>query len=182
MSQQRLLIAILLVCLLLAGLLLSGPAGARGIYETPRDFLARVFDGDVPKPAVIWLTGEVKRASQAILQHKPGRLRVRYWAKGDRSAWILEEIGKTKPITVGIVIRSGAIDAIRVLEFRESRGDEVRHDFFTDQFRQARLQPDHRLDTPIDGITGATLSVQALTRLARLALYLDQQRPAHDAP
>lgn len=180
--SRPLLLAVLLVCLLLTWLLLDSPAQARGIYEQPADFLQRVFEGDVPEPAVIWLTGEVRDNARKILEHKPGRLRVRYWAAGNRSAWILEEIGKTRPITVGIVIRAGAIDTIRVLEFRESRGDEVRHDFFTDQFRQARLRPDHQLDTHIDGITGATLSVQALTRLARLALYLDQQRPAHDAP
>jgi len=30
------------------------------------------------------------------------------------------------------------------------------------------------LDKPIDGITGATLSVQALTRLAGVALFLDE--------
>ncbi|MCP4949490.1 MAG: FMN-binding protein [Aestuariibacter sp.] len=32
-----------------------------------------------------------------------------------------------------------------------------------------------KLDRQIDGITGATLSVRAVTRLARMALYLHSQ-------
>jgi hypothetical protein len=103
-------------------------------------------------------------------------LRVRYWARGARSAWILNEVGKEKPITVGIVIEAGKISRLKVLAFRESRGDEVRHDFFTRQYQDRRLQEDLQLDRAIDGITGATLSVRALNRLARLALLLDQER------
>jgi len=156
--------------------LLAPPAQARGVYQTPEEFLAEAFAGDPPKPGVIWLTGEKRKMVTRILQHKPDRLRVRYWARGTRSAWILEEIGKEKPITVGILIDTGRISRIRVLVFRESRGDEVRHPFFTRQFEQATLQPDYQLDRPIDGISGATLSVRALIKLARVALYLDRLR------
>ena len=44
-----------------------------------------------------------------------------------------------------------------------------------DQFKDATLTGDKELDKKIDGISGATLSVNALTKLARLALYLDSQ-------
>ncbi len=162
-------------------LLLPPLATAKGVYQTPEAFLAEAFDGQPPKPAVIWLTGERKKAVAEILQHRPNRLRVRYWARGNRSAWILEEIGKEKPITVGIVIDDGRISRIRVLVFRESRGDEVRHAFFTRQFTDARLRADRELDRPIDGISGATLSVRALTKLARVALYLDGLRRGHES-
>ena len=54
------------------------------------------------------------------------------------------------------------------------RGWEVRHSFFTDQFDDASLVKDARLDRTIDNISGATLSVRAVTRLARVALLLDQ--------
>ncbi len=77
-----------------------------------------------------------------------------------------------KPITTGLAVDDGAIERIRVLVYRESRGWEVRYDFFTAQFIGARLDGDARLDRRIDGISGATLSVRALTNLARLALYL----------
>jgi len=98
---------------------------------------------------------------------------VRYWSRDERTAWILEEIGKTEPITTGIVVDKGAIARISVLIYRESRGWEVRYPFFTDQFKGATLNSTHELDRNIDGISGATLSVRALTRLARVALLLD---------
>ena len=157
-------------------LCISGIAVAKGIYQTQADFLNEVFAGEVPKPSLLWLTGDIREAATKILQHKPGRLRIRYWARGARSAWVLDEIGKEQPITVGIIINDGQIEGLRVLAFRESRGDEVRHDFFTRQFQQLTLKPDLQLSNSIDGISGATLSVRALQKLARLALYLDQQR------
>ena len=92
-----------------------------------------------------------------------------------RSAWILDEIGKELPITIGVAVADGAIDNVRVLEFRESRGWEVRYPFFTDQFSNARLGSGQRLDRKIDGISGATLSVRAVTRIASIALLLHDQ-------
>jgi len=64
---------------------------------------------------------------------------------------------------------------VKVLIFRESRGDEIRHAFFTQQFKQATLQSNSQLDQTIDGISGATMSVRAFTKLARLALFLSTQ-------
>ena len=109
-------------------------------------------------------------------------LRVRYWREDRRTAWVLDEIGKDKPITTGFVIKQGRIERVRVLIFRESRGWEVRHSFFTDQFRDARLTEDRNLDRDIDGISGATLSVRAMKKLAALALYLDGELRAQDVP
>ena len=171
----------LLTLLLL--LSLGTPVQARGVYQTPDDFLAEVFGGNPPKAAVIWLRGKVKTAAADILGHNYPALRIRYWGEAKRTAWILEEIGKEKPITVGLVVEDNALKNIRVLEFRESRGWEVRHGFFTDQFNGARLTEEQKLDRSIDGISGATLSVWALKKLARLALYLHSQTPyAHDPP
>jgi Na+-translocating ferredoxin:NAD+ oxidoreductase RnfG subunit len=61
-----------------------------------------------------------------------------------------------------------------VLVFRESRGWEVRHDFFTDQFKLAKLKDENQLDKHIDNISGATLSVRAVRKLAQIALLLDK--------
>ena len=161
---------------------LSGGVAARGVYQEPAEFLEEVFAGKPPKSKVVWLTGERRKVVEAILMHKPDSLRVRYWLAGQRSAWVLEEIGKEKPITVGIVINEDHIERVKVLVFRESRGWEIRHPFFTNQFKQATLTREHRLDKTIDGISGATLSVRSLRKLATLALYLHQQVTSHDTP
>ena len=156
-------------------LLSASPLLARGTYQEPTVFLNDVFNGDVPQAKKIWLTGEIRKTATEILQHKPDRLRLSYWKKNQSSVWILNEIGKEKPITVGFVINKNKIEKVKVLIFRESRGDEIRHDFFTQQFKQARLKTDSQLDRTIDGISGATMSVRALTKLARLALFLATQ-------
>ncbi|HEX2138113.1 MAG TPA: FMN-binding protein, partial [Woeseiaceae bacterium] len=109
-----------------------------------------------------------------LLGHEYRSLRVRYWRQGDKTAWILDEIGKELPITIGVVVDGGAISEVRILEFREIRGWEVRYPFFTEQFRGAELTGSD-LSTDIDGITGATLSVGAVTRVAKAALYLHEQ-------
>ena len=50
----------------------------------------------------------------------------------------------------------------------------MRHDFFTNQFKGLTLDEQSNLSGRIDGISGATLSVNALRNLARFALYLDR--------
>lgn len=133
-------------------------------------FLAQAFPGAPPQSAMLWLTPPVKQRAAAILGHDYAGLRCKYWRQGERTAWVLDEIGKEQPITVGIVVEKGEILQLQVLAFRESRGGEVRQDFFTRQFGHTGLKPDDKLDRHIDGITGATLSVSAVSRLARLAL------------
>jgi hypothetical protein len=154
--------------------LFSTLAIAGGVYQEPDAFIAEVFAEKPPKPEVIWPDKELKTQMKEILGHDYKGLRIRYWKQGQRTAWILDEIGKDKPITTGIVINRGRIERIRVLIFRESRGWEVRHTFFTEQFDNAMLKNGTNLDRPIDNISGATLSVRAVTKLARIALLLDQ--------
>jgi hypothetical protein len=156
-------------------LLFASSIQARGTYQEPKAFLDETFKTDVPQVKVIWLTGEIGKTVTEILQHKPNRLRIRYWQKEKRSAWILDEIGKEQPITAGIVINNNQIESVKVLIFRESRGDEIRHEFFTRQFKQAALKPDTQLTSDIDGISGATMSVRALTKLSRVALFLSSK-------
>ena len=164
----------LLLMLALSGIWGSARA-AENVFLSREEFLNQAFDGEVPQPETLWLVGELQEDVTSILGHAPDYLRVRYWQKGRRTAWILDEIGKERPITTGFVIEAGRIERTTVLIFRESRGDEVHHDFFTRQFHGARLSDDGGLDRNIDGIVGATLSVNGIERLARLSLYLALQ-------
>lgn len=154
---------------------------AGGVYQLPDEFIREVYDNKPPKAEVLWLNAALKKQVADILNHKYKALRVRYWKQQQKSAWVLEEVGKDKPITTGIVVNNGKIERVKILIFRESRGWEVRHDFFTSQFKQAALNDDHSLDKTIDNISGATLSVRAVRKLAQIALLLDreiQQKPA----
>lgn len=161
------------VIVLLALLAMLPAAGyGRGVYQSGEAFLAEVFAGEKPQADVLWLTDERQAEIKKILGHPYKARRIRYWGVPGKTAWILEEVGKEEPITTGIVIRGGKIALVRILEYRESRGDEVRHGFFTDQYKGAGTKTATDLDRHIDGISGATLSVNAITRLASMALYL----------
>ncbi len=155
------------------GLCMATPASGE-IYQEPDAFIAEVFGARI-SPKVLWLTKEMKANANAILGHAPAQLRQRYWGDGHRNVWILEETGKEELITAGFVVIDGRIDHVRVLAYRESRGQEVRQPLFLKQFKNAKLARDARLDRDIDGIAGATLSVNAMERMARLALYFDQK-------
>lgn len=163
----------LLLPALIALTLLCLPARAEQ-YLTQEQFLQLAFADATPHAAQLWLDADTKKKTREILGHDYRALRVRYWQLADKTAWILDEIGKEQPITLGVVIKSSRIESLRVLAFRESRGWEIRHAFFTGQFAGSTLTPTLQLDKRIDGITGATLSVRAATNVSRLALYFHQ--------
>jgi FMN-binding domain len=147
-------------------------AAEEEIYLAPDAFLKTAFS-DLPKPAMLWITPDVKAEAGKILGHPPTKLRERYWSDGMKTAWILEEIGKEELITAGFVVDNGKIDQARVLIYRESRGMEVRYPAFLNQFQGVELSNGHQLSRRIDGISGATLSVWAMSKMARQALYYD---------
>ena len=158
----------------LAVLALGAAAAVHGeVYQDPGAFVAEMF-GSTPAPKVLWLTREIQAQAASILGHPPAQLRQRYWSDAHKSVWILEETGKEELITAGFVVMNGRIDHVRVLVYRESRGQEVRQGSFLKQFKDAKLAQENRLDRDIDGIVGATLSVGAMERMARLALFFDR--------
>lgn len=154
----------------------SGAADALpyGRYLGTDEFLDLAFGGNSPDLHTLWMTREIRAPLERMLGHPFNSLRVRYWQHDHKTAWIIDEVGKELPITIGVVIDNDAIELVRILEFRETRGWEVRYPFFTDQFRGVSLTDTGELDARIDGITGATLSVHAATHVAEAALYLHE--------
>lgn len=156
-------------------MLLAGAVhGQRGSFMSAREFQALAFPDNQAAAKFLWLNGEQKQQAARILRHDFNSLRVRYWRNGDRTAWILDEVGKEQPITMGAVVEDGRIAQFAVLEFRESRGGEIRYPFFTRQFHGLSLSG-KTLSGSVDGITGATLSVRAARKIAKLALFFHQQ-------
>lgn len=149
----------------------------KGQFMSLDTFKKAYFSADT-QWQTMWVDQSLRVEIEKILQHPFNGLRIRYWQQEQRSGWIFEEVGKELPITAGVVIEDDTIEKLAVLEYRESRGGEVRYPFFTDQFDQASIVSDavdYRMDKDIDGITGATLSVRALKRVALLALFCHQQ-------
>lgn len=138
-------------------------------------FLGSVFGDAAPSVDSVWLVGDTGELAKGILGHTPPSLRLRYWRDGQTTAWVIDEIGKERPITIGVAINRGRIERVRILAYRESRGWEVKHGFFTDQFVGIGRSDDGGLDGRIDGIAGATLSVRAVRKVSELALALHQR-------
>lgn len=153
--------------------LLACAHGEERVYKKPSDFIKSAFSGKIPATSVLNLSGNVKSRAKKIMAHNYKESRVRYWKQGSRSVWILEEIGKTQPITTGFLIENGRIRSVEILIYRESHGWEVSKPFFTKQFSNASLKSGDKLSTGIQNVAGATLSVRAVTKLSRLALYFD---------
>lgn len=161
--------------ILLISLASANALASEDVYQSPDSFLSETFGGAVPAPKVFNVSGETKERMSKIMGSHYKLPSVQYWEKDGRTAWILEEIGKFEPITTGFVVGSdGTLERVKVLIYRESHGWEVKHEFFTRQFEGAGLKREKKLDQSIDGISGATLSVDALKRLGALALTLHQ--------
>jgi hypothetical protein len=165
----------ILTLLLLGALLVHSLSWAKGVYQSPEDFINEIFSSNPPEAERVIVKGELSKELKSILGHRYSKIRIPYWRDGNRTVWILEKIGKELPITAGFVISDNQVERFKVLIFRESRGWEIRNDFFTEQFDGAHLTQKNKLNQPIDNITGATMSVNAMKKLSRMALYLHKQ-------
>jgi len=165
--------------LALALLLLTGAARAEQ-YDllSERDFLAAAFADARPQAGKLRISAAMAAELAAVFRHRFREDKVRYWRHGARTAWRLEEIGKEKPISIGVVVENARLVSVAVLVYREGHGMDVAEAAFTQQFAGAALtargDDANLLDRDIDNITGATLSVRAMTRTARAALLLDR--------
>ena len=176
MNSKRLLL-FFAGCSLVLVFASTNPVWAQGTYLTKDEFLKQSL-GTSYHGHKLWLSKPIMQQLKNIFGHKYPGLRIRYWSNNNnanQTAWILNEIGKVKPITFGVVVNNRKIESIYVLVFRESRGWEIKQTFFTDQFLGASLNNRLRLNQHIDSISGATLSVIAMKKVARAALYLSQQ-------
>ena len=162
--------ALLLVGTALLTSLSSPMVMGKGVYQSGPDFIAEVFEQQA-SAKVLWLTNDIRQQAKYILGRPVSGLRIRYHQHGSKTAWILEEIGKEMPITIGVVVEANKIAQVKILAYRESRGGEVRYPAYTRQYLGAALKDNYKLDQSIDGITGATLSVWAVNKVAALALY-----------
>ncbi|WP_028006504.1 FMN-binding protein [Solimonas flava] len=174
-DRRRLLQA--LAALPLLGLA-SRKAEAIDIYktfQTPDAFIAEAFaPGTPPPPTVLDLDAAKQAQIGAVFGRPYPQARLRYWKADGRSAWIFDDIGKEGyvPTTCGFVVAGGAIEHARVLIYRESRGEQIAQPSFLQQLIGARAAGGG-IDKKVDNISGATLSVKMMQRMARTALVFD---------
>lgn len=149
------------------------------LFQAPDAFLSEVFNGAVPAPQVLSLDAAAQSRISAVFGRPFPQSRVRYWTQDGRTAWIFDDLGKKgyQPTTSGFVVRDGGqVDVARVLIYKESRGEQIGDAPFLAQLAGAKANGTG-LDVAVDNISGATLSVQMMVRMARTAIELNALVP-----
>ncbi|RMG69097.1 MAG: FMN-binding protein [Calditrichaeota bacterium] len=156
------------------------PAQPTFVYLTPDEALQEAF----PKAArfrvdTLRLSLEQRRAlAKKLRQPELDSLfivHLAYNAEGHflGYATIMNEVGKYEPITfvVGVDPRF-RVKKVAVMVYRESRGGQVRQPRFLYQFRNKSARDPLQPGRDIINISGATLSVRAISRGVKKALHI----------
>lgn len=84
---------------------------------------------------------------------------------------VLDEMGKIKPITFLIAIDTASkVLAVRILEYRDMFGSEIKRRSFLRQFQGKSLKDPIKIGQDIDAVTQATISSQAAASVVRMSL------------
>jgi len=144
------------------------------VYLTKKAALDMAFPGaDAVNKERKWLTDEQKTAIEKISLVKISENRFNFYVgkkSGKPMGYMLIDhiIGKSFPITFMTVLNvDGTVRDVEILVYREPRGWEVRFPSFMSQFFGMNAQSDFR---DINSITGATLSVRAITKGVKKAV------------
>ena len=73
--------------------------------------------------------------------------------------------GKSQPITYAVFFnRQGKVQGSHIIKYREPIGGEVSNQYWLNQFFGKSWESGYKIGSDIDGISGATISVNAVTR------------------
>ncbi|MBM4152083.1 MAG: FMN-binding protein [Kiritimatiellaceae bacterium] len=153
----------------IVGLLLAGVARA----ETESDKFVRSVFGTVPEKQTLRLESETQAKIASMLGKRYSKKEVTYWEQNGRRIWVVDAQGKVSSIQTGFVVEQGQIAKSEVLVCKEDHGRQVRSARFLKQFTGLVINEKGQLNRRIDGLSGATISVYAVTGSAKLALYFD---------
>ena len=123
------------------------------------------------------MKSEQKKAEKAVRQHffRPELYTWKMELNGNVKFAVLDNVvGKVQPITfLMIFTESFKIEHVEVIKYRESHGYEVRNESFLNQYMGKSKQSNFSIGEGVDGISGATISVNSLSRgIHKLSLII----------
>ena len=84
--------------------------------------------------------------------------------------------GKSMPITFMVILnKEGTIKNTNVIKYREPYGGEVGNNRWLEQFNEKNEKSNYNVGKTIDGITGATISVNSLSKGIKKIVLLYSQ-------
>jgi len=120
-------------------------------------------------PTNVTLTPEIKRQVEQASGVRVRSAMQPVWraeAGGKMIGWFVldEVIGKHELITYAVALgMDGAVQGVEILDYRETRGAEVRNPRWRAQFTGKKPGDALQLDEDIKNISGATLSCRSMT-------------------
>ena len=140
------MIRFLIISLFIGLFLNSKNVFSEEVFLSKKDFLKIAFSDETPKRKGLRFKGEVKEIAQKIMGSNYKKIRMKYWRQDQKTAWILERIGKVELITAGFIVENCRISSVHVLVYRETHGWEVKYPSFRDQFVGVNMIADYKLD------------------------------------
>jgi len=122
------------------------------------------------KMDVIELDKKTIQLVQNEIKQKFHRYKLYYWtiAQGDSiiaHAFLDNVIGKSMPITFMVILGiNGEIINTSIIKYREAYGGEVQNTGWLAQFNNRNNQSSYKVGKDVDGITGATISVNSISK------------------
>ena len=166
--------------LLLAGALVLGGGEARAKVYLTREEAIRLAFG--PSATVSEDHRTLQPTARAAIEQRLGRTMAedrftfyvgRSTAAVESYGLVLDEMGKHEPITFLVAMTpDGHVKDVIVLEYRESRGGEVRQKSFLKQYVGKTSRDRLELDEDITPVTGATISARAISDGVKKALVV----------
>ena len=165
------------------------PAAAVQVYHTDAEALAIAFPDATrieQRSVLLDDAAQARVAQQLGYAARDRAVVLREAFRGDvlvGRALVLEEIGKTLPFRFLVAITpDGRVDQVLLLTYREPRGYEIERDAFRDQYRGKALGDPVRRGEDVRNVTGATISVDSLSRGVRRALALCAEATSAPSP
>ncbi len=124
------------------------------------------------------IPSKAKNEIQNVLKQKFFRDKIYYWtiehSNGTDFALMDNVIGKSMPITFIVVFNEiGAVKYSSLIKYREAYGGEVKSKRWLNQFNGMKQDSLYKFPGNIAGISGATISVNSMTRgIGKLSLLL----------
>ena len=118
----------------------------------------------------IILPPNVKSNAEKNVQLRFMKNRIYFWEITQQDSLIglvvLDNVkGKSQPITFVVFFDpNGKVLKSHIVKYREPIGGEVSNQYWLKQFFGKSWESDYQVGTDIDGISGATISVNAVTR------------------
>lgn len=128
-------------------------------YFTVEQAQQAMFPGEKLTPGFVTLSDEHAAQVNKLMGSNQSHREIKAWKAGSGWFFVDEVVGKHELITYALALNAdGSIRQIEIMDYRESRGYEIRTPGWRRQFAGKTLKDPIQLNQDIGNISGATLS------------------------